>query len=92
MLCRSRTALVFLVMAFALTACGRFTVMPPPDGEPVVLEATELATTWTDAEGGTLTLKRDERLLGHLRINDGDFVSRPLAAPYMWPFLWRPPT
>ena len=46
-------------MALALTACGRFTVMPPPDGEPVVLKPAELATTWTDAEGGTLALKPD---------------------------------
>ncbi|MFJ2933088.1 hypothetical protein ACIO8G_09965 [Streptomyces sp. NPDC087219] len=54
-----RTALILPAMALALTACGRFTVMPPPDGEPVVLKPAELATTWTDAEGGTLTLKRD---------------------------------
>ncbi|MFI7005386.1 hypothetical protein [Streptomyces sp. NPDC050145] len=33
--------------------------MPPPDGEPAVLKPAELATTWTDADGGTLTLKRD---------------------------------
>ncbi|WP_158939168.1 hypothetical protein [Streptomyces sp. NRRL S-87] len=46
-------------MAFALTACGRLTVMPPPEGEPVVLQPAQLATTWTDADGGTLTLKRD---------------------------------
>ncbi|MGA5194164.1 hypothetical protein [Streptomyces exfoliatus] len=46
-------------MALAMTACGRLTVMPPPDGEPVVLKQGELATTWTDADGGTLTLKWD---------------------------------
>lgn len=46
-------------MALALTACGRLTVMPPPEGEPVVLKPAELATTWTDADGGTLTLKQD---------------------------------
>ncbi|MEU7115099.1 hypothetical protein [Streptomyces sp. NPDC046182] len=46
-------------MALALTACGRFTVMPPPEGEPVVLKTAELSTTWTDADGGTLTLKQD---------------------------------
>lgn len=34
-----RTALILVAMAFALTACGRFTVMPPPDGELVVLKA-----------------------------------------------------
>lgn len=33
--------------------------MPPPEGEPVILEPAELTTTWTDADGGTLTLKRD---------------------------------
>lgn len=33
--------------------------MPPPEGEPAVLEPTELATTWTDADGGTLTLEQD---------------------------------
>ncbi|MFE7712340.1 hypothetical protein ACFU6I_42840 [Streptomyces sp. NPDC057486] len=54
-----RTALISLAVALALTACGRFTVIPPPDGEPVVLKPAELATTWTDAEGGTLTLKHD---------------------------------
>ncbi|WP_329621975.1 hypothetical protein OG357_17120 [Streptomyces sp. NBC_01255] len=46
-------------MALALTACGRLTVMPPPDGEPVALKPAELATTWTDDDGGTITLKRD---------------------------------
>lgn len=46
-------------MALALTACGRFTVMPPPEGEPVVLKTAELTTTWTDADGGTLTLQQD---------------------------------
>lgn len=29
--------------------------MPPPDGEPVVLKPAELATTGTDADGGTLS-------------------------------------
>ncbi|MFE7582331.1 hypothetical protein ACFU5Y_12340 [Streptomyces gardneri] len=33
--------------------------MPPPDGEPVVLKPAELATTWTDRDGGTITLKQD---------------------------------
>ncbi|MFG2331023.1 hypothetical protein ACGFMM_15510 [Streptomyces sp. NPDC048604] len=46
-------------MALALTACGRLTVTPPPEGEPVILKPAELATTWTDADGGTLTLKQD---------------------------------
>ncbi|MEU8435005.1 hypothetical protein AB0F18_19180 [Streptomyces sp. NPDC029216] len=46
-------------MSLALTACGRLTVMPPPEGEPVALTSAELAATWTDAEGGTLTLKQD---------------------------------
>ncbi|MFD7321068.1 hypothetical protein ACFV9D_08235 [Streptomyces sp. NPDC059875] len=46
-------------MALALTACGRLYDLPPPEGEPVVLKPAELATTWTDADGGTLTLKQD---------------------------------
>ncbi|MFJ8658693.1 hypothetical protein [Streptomyces sp. NPDC093795] len=58
-----RTTLILpalaLALALALTACGRLTVMPPPDGDPVVLKPAELATTWTDADGGTLTLKQD---------------------------------
>ncbi|MFE1906007.1 hypothetical protein ACFW96_20415 [Streptomyces gardneri] len=48
-----------ITAALALTACGRLTVMPPPDGEPVVLKPAELATTWTDRDGGTITLKQD---------------------------------
>lgn len=59
MLRSCRTSLILLAMALVLTACGRFTVMPPPDGEPVLLKPAELATTWTDADGGTLTLKPD---------------------------------
>ncbi|MFF7676016.1 hypothetical protein [Actinacidiphila glaucinigra] len=46
-------------MTLAFTACGRLTVMPPPEGEPVVLKPAELATTWTDYNDGTLTLKQD---------------------------------
>jgi hypothetical protein len=46
-------------MALALTACGRLYDLPPPEGEPVVLKPAELATTWTDFQGGTLTLKQD---------------------------------
>ncbi|MFH9723007.1 hypothetical protein ACH4M4_08560 [Streptomyces sp. NPDC017254] len=58
-----RTALVLPALALALTACGRLTVMPPPEGEPVVLKPAELTTTWTDADGGTLTLKEDGTFL-----------------------------
>ncbi|MFD9035069.1 hypothetical protein ACFVZW_28630 [Streptomyces sp. NPDC059567] len=46
-------------MALALTACGRLYDLPPPEGEPVVLKPAEVATTWTDSDGGTLTLKKD---------------------------------
>ncbi|MFF3327858.1 hypothetical protein ACFYWI_38070, partial [Streptomyces sp. NPDC002889] len=60
-------------MALALTACGRFTVMPPPDGEPVVLKPAELATTWTDADGGTLTLKQD-----------GTFIADKVCVSVSW--------
>ncbi|MGW0999285.1 hypothetical protein [Streptomyces sp. NPDC002520] len=62
-----------LAMAFILTACGRFTVMPPPDGEPVVLKPAELATTWTDADGGTLTLKQD-----------GTFIADKVCIAVRW--------
>ncbi|MFJ7497985.1 hypothetical protein ACIQZB_44290 [Streptomyces sp. NPDC097727] len=60
-------------MALTLTACGRFTVMPPPDGEPVVLKPAELATTWTDADGGTLTLKQD-----------GTFIADEVCIAVRW--------
>ncbi|MGV9338999.1 hypothetical protein [Streptomyces sp. NPDC003688] len=60
-------------MAFALTACGRLTVMPPPEGEPVVLKPAELATTWTDADGGTLRLKQD-----------GTFVADKICVAVRW--------
>ncbi|MET8809691.1 hypothetical protein [Streptomyces sp. NPDC004546] len=60
-------------MALALTACGRFTVMPPPNGEPVVLKPAELATTWTDADGGTLTLKPD-----------GTFIADKVCVAVRW--------
>lgn len=52
-------------MVLALTACGRLTVMPPPDGDPVVLKPAELTTTWTDADDGTLTLKPDGTFIAH---------------------------
>lgn len=54
-----RTAVVLLAVALALTACGRIWNRPPPEGESVVLKPAELITTWTDADGGTLTLKPD---------------------------------
>ncbi|MGW4700035.1 hypothetical protein [Streptomyces sp. NPDC004285] len=62
---RRRTALILPVMALALTACGRFTVMPPPGGEPIRLKPADLTTTWTDADGGTLTLKQDGTFVAH---------------------------
>ncbi|MFD9049690.1 hypothetical protein [Streptomyces zaomyceticus] len=68
-----RTALILLAAALPLTACGRFTVMPPPEGEPVVLKPAALATTWTDADGGTLTLKRD-----------GTFVADKVCVAVDW--------
>jgi hypothetical protein len=68
-----RTALILLAMALALTACGRLTVMPPPEGEPVVLKPAELATTWTDAEGGTLTLKQG-----------GTFIADKVCVAVSW--------
>ncbi|MFJ8162447.1 hypothetical protein ACIRBY_16160 [Streptomyces sp. NPDC096136] len=33
--------------------------MPPPEGEAVVPKVTDLVATWTDADGGTLTLRQD---------------------------------
>lgn len=68
-----RTALILLATALALTACGRFTVMPPPEGAPVVLKPAELATKWTDAEGGTLTLKQD-----------GTFIADKVCVAVSW--------
>lgn len=59
MLRSCRTGLVLLVMAIALTACGRIWNRPPPEGESVVLKPAELTTTWTDADGGTLALRPD---------------------------------
>ncbi|MFI9744573.1 hypothetical protein [Streptomyces sp. NPDC052494] len=60
-------------MALSLTACGRFTVMPPPEGEPVVLKTADLVTTWTDADDGTLTLKKD-----------GTFVADKVCVAVGW--------
>ncbi|MFB7372101.1 hypothetical protein ACFC0D_19915 [Streptomyces sp. NPDC056222] len=54
-----RTALILLATTLTLTACGRLYDLPPPEGEPVVLKPAELATTWTDFDDGTLTLKQD---------------------------------
>lgn len=62
-----------LATALALTACGRLTVMPPPEGKPVVLAPAELATTWTDARGGTLALKPD-----------GTFVADEVCVAVGW--------
>ncbi|KOG35878.1 MULTISPECIES: hypothetical protein [Streptomyces] len=59
--------------ALALTACGRLTVMPPPEGVPVVLRPAELATTWTDSDGGTLTLKPD-----------GTFIADEVCIAHSW--------
>ncbi|MFE1880187.1 hypothetical protein [Streptomyces diastatochromogenes] len=60
-------------MALALTACGRLMDRPPPVGEPVVLKPAELATTWTDADGGTLTLKQD-----------GTFIADKVCVAVSW--------
>ncbi|MDX3434254.1 hypothetical protein PV664_35995 [Streptomyces sp. ME01-18a] len=60
-------------MALAMTACGRLTVMPPPEGERVVLMPSELATRWTDADGGTLTLKQD-----------GTFIADKVCVAVSW--------
>ncbi|MCX4982689.1 hypothetical protein [Streptomyces sp. NBC_00572] len=73
MLSYRRAALISAAMAFALTACGRLTVMPPPEGEPVILKPAELVTTWTDADGGTLTLKQD-----------GTFVADKICIAVAW--------
>ncbi|MEU9863681.1 hypothetical protein AB0D99_22680 [Streptomyces sp. NPDC047971] len=62
-----------LATALALTACGRLYDLPPPEGEPVVLKPAELATTWTDADGGTLTLKQD-----------GTFVADKVCVAVSW--------
>ncbi|WP_328943174.1 hypothetical protein OG259_17950 [Streptomyces sp. NBC_00250] len=68
-----RTALILAAATLALTACGRFTVMPPPEGEPVILKPAELVTTWTDADDGTLTLKKD-----------GTFVADKICIAVGW--------
>ncbi|WP_086830977.1 hypothetical protein [Streptomyces sp. NRRL B-24572] len=60
-------------MALALTACGRLTVMPPPEGEPVILKPADFLTTWTDADGGTITLKKD-----------GTFVADKICVGHRW--------
>ncbi|WP_418955254.1 hypothetical protein [Streptomyces tritici] len=61
-----RTAPIWLaVLTLALTACGRLYELPPPQGEPVLLKPAELATTWTDADGGTVTLKPDGTFVAH---------------------------
>ncbi|MFE4616058.1 hypothetical protein ACFRJ7_08090 [Streptomyces sp. NPDC056747] len=68
-----RPALILLAAVLSLTACGRLTVMPPPNGEPVVLTRADLATTWTDADDGTLTLKAD-----------GTFVADKICVAVSW--------
>ncbi|MFJ5832284.1 hypothetical protein [Streptomyces sp. NPDC093089] len=60
-----RTALVLLATALALTACGRLYELPPPQGEPVLLERADFITTWTDADDGTVTLKPDGTFVAH---------------------------
>ncbi|MFG2841390.1 hypothetical protein ACGFYE_41195 [Streptomyces zaomyceticus] len=47
--------------------------MPPPEGGPVVLKSAALAATWTDADGGTLTLKQD-----------GTFVADDVCVAVSW--------
>ncbi|AZM89714.1 hypothetical protein [Streptomyces sp. W1SF4] len=60
-----RIPLVLLTAALALTACGRIWNRPPPEGEAVALPQAELATTWTDADGGTLELGADGTFTAH---------------------------
>ncbi|MEV6330648.1 hypothetical protein [Streptomyces sp. NPDC051909] len=68
-----RITLILPALALALTACGRLYELPPPQGEPVVLKPAEMATTWTDADGGTLTLKQD-----------GTFVADKVCVAVGW--------
>ncbi|WP_395362384.1 hypothetical protein ACHGLA_21245 [Streptomyces sp. YH02] len=64
---------MLLAMALALTACGRLYDLPPPEGERIVLKPAELATTWTDFQDGTLTLKQD-----------GTFVADNVCIAFGW--------
>ncbi|WP_141743730.1 hypothetical protein [Streptomyces agglomeratus] len=73
-----RTSLVLLAVALALTACGRIWNRPPPEGESVALKPTELTTTWTDADGGTLTLKPD-----------GTFTANNVCGDWMGASDWN---
>lgn len=68
-----RMALLLPALTLALTACGRLYELPPPEGDPVVLKPAELATTWTDADGGTLTLKQD-----------GTFTADKICVAVQW--------
>ncbi|MFD7447072.1 hypothetical protein [Streptomyces sp. NPDC059909] len=65
-------------MALALTACSWFWHRPPPEGESVVLKPAELTTTWTDANGGTLTLKPD-----------GTFTANNVCGDWMGASDWN---
>ncbi|MFE1557529.1 hypothetical protein ACFW6V_21440 [Streptomyces sp. NPDC058734] len=73
-----RSALVLLAIALTLTACGRIWNRPPPDGEPVKLTPAELAVTWFDAYGGSLTLK-----------SDGTFIANQVCGDWMGASDWN---
>ncbi|WP_370413167.1 hypothetical protein [Streptomyces fradiae] len=70
---RRISALILPAVALALTACGRLYELPPPEGDPIILKPAELATTWTDADDGTLTLKPD-----------GTFVADKICVAVRW--------
>lgn len=70
-----RTTLILLVMSLALTACGRIWNRPPPEGEPVLLTQDQLTATWTDSEGGTLTLKPDGTFVAEDACNDYHYID-----------------
>ncbi|MFF0476519.1 hypothetical protein [Streptomyces sp. NPDC004284] len=47
--------------------------MPPPEGEPVILKPAEFTTTWSDADGGTITPRKD-----------GTFVADKVCVAVSW--------
>jgi hypothetical protein len=56
---RQALALLPLVLAFTLTACGLLSGPPVPDGEPTVPRPARAAATWTGVRGGTPELEPD---------------------------------
>ncbi|MDF6019651.1 hypothetical protein [Streptomyces sp. JH34] len=82
-----RSLLVLVPLALSLVSCGRFAVPPVPGGEPVLLSPSRAATTWTDAEGGTLELKADGTTAAHHVCSDFDIVdgtAEPRSGPGTW--------